>query len=148
MNRFTAPTLPSDRPDIQKASALNVSAHFMVARDGTVYSLMPETTMGRHVIGLNYSSIGIENVGGERNIDNLTPAQLKSNIELIAYLTEKYKSINYLIGHDEYTHFEEHPLWLEKDKHYRTVKYDPGEDFMHKLRSSFPALKPSPRLKP
>lgn len=147
MNRFTDATLPSDRPDIQKASALNVSAHFMVARDGTIYALMPETFMARHVIGLNYSSIGIENVGGEGNKDNLTPAQFKANIELIAYLTDKYKSIKYLIGHHEYTCFDKHPLWLEKDSNYRTVKYDPGETFISKLRSAFAELAPAPKVK-
>lgn len=147
MNRFVEPTLPSDRPDIQKASALNVSAHFMVARDGTIYALMPETMMARHVIGLNYSSIGIENVGGEGSIDNLTPAQLKSNIELISYLADKYKSIEYLIGHHEYTYFDKHPLWLEKDTNYRTIKYDPGETFINKLRSVFTHLKPAPKAK-
>ena len=32
-----------------------------VDRDGTICRLMPETWMARHVIGLNYSAIGIEN---------------------------------------------------------------------------------------
>jgi N-acetylmuramoyl-L-alanine amidase len=138
--RFINPTLSSDRPDIQKASALNVSAHFMVKRDGTIYRLMDETSMARHIIGLNYSSIGIENVGGEKNIDNLTSAQLEANIELIDYLTHKYRTIKYLIGHFEYTNFTEHPLWLEKDKSYRTKKYDPGEIFTDRLQKRFKNL--------
>jgi len=132
--RFTEPVLPSDRPDIQKASALNVSAHFMVTRDGTVYRLMDETTMARHIIGLNYSSIGIENVGGQNNKENLTDRQLDANKELIHYLKTKYPSIEYLIGHFEYTNFVNHALWLEKDKNYRTQKYDPGDMFMNRLR--------------
>ena len=41
------------REYVQKTSALNVSAHFLVDQDGTIYQLMPETTMARHVIGLN-----------------------------------------------------------------------------------------------
>lgn len=146
--RFVEPTLPSDRPDIQKASALNVSTHFMVDRDGTIYRLMPETLMGRHIIGLNYSAIGIENVGGEQNIDNLTQAQLKANIALIKYLQQRHPALEYLIGHHEYTDFTEHPLWLEKDEHYRTTKYDPGEAFMHKLRKHFPTLKSATKEMP
>jgi beta-N-acetylhexosaminidase len=142
--RFIKPKLPSDRPDIQAASALNVSAHFMVKRDGTIYRLMDETTMARHIIGLNYTAIGIENVGGQNNKANLTPAQLKANIALIQYLKEKYKTIDYLIGHYEYTHFIEHPLWLEKDPNYRTVKYDPSPVFMQALRQRFPHLKVAP----
>ena len=142
--RFVQASLPSDRPDIQAASALNVSAHFMVKRDGTIYRLMNETTMARHIIGLNYSSIGIENVGGQNNKANLTPAQLKANVELIKYLTKKYRSIDYLIGHFEYTRFVNHPLWLEKDPNYRTLKYDPSPAFMHSLRQTFPRLKVAP----
>jgi hypothetical protein len=52
---------------------------------------------------------------------------------LIQYLAGKY-DIEYLIGHSEYTRFEGHELWLEKDKEYRTLKTDPGEDFMRKVR--------------
>lgn len=141
IQRFEKTRLPSDRPYIQKASALNVSTHFMVDRDGTIYRLMDENLMARHVIGLNYSSIGIENVGGKDNKENLTQAQLRANISLIRYLEEKYPSIQYLIGHHEYTDFEGDPLWLEKDKNYKTVKYDPGERFISKIRKSFPSLK-------
>lgn len=139
-HRFSDTKLPQDRAQIQKASSLNVSTHFMIDRDGTIYQLMPETRMGRHVIGLNYSAIGIENVGGKDNIDNLTPEQLQANIDLIEYLHNKHPSISTLIGHHEYTQCTTSPLWLEHDKNYRTVKYDPGEPFMHKLRLHFPNL--------
>ena len=52
-----------------------------------------------------------------------------------AYLKEKYKTIEYLIGHYEYTLFEDHTLWLEKDKTYRTTKTDPGLEFMTSIRN-------------
>jgi len=139
--RLDAEVLLSDRKYIQKASNLNVSAHFLVDRDGTIYSLMNETDMARHVIGLNYSSIGIENVGGQIKQDNLTVTQLESNIKLIDYLKNKYKTIEYLIGHYEYTNFVNNKLFLEKDKKYRTKKSDPGVKFMESLRKSFPNLK-------
>ena len=133
--RFYPQKLLSDRKDIASASALNVSAHFLVARNGTIYQLMPDNWMARHVIGLNYSSIGIENVGGSGNRkDDLTSAQRKSNVKLIRYLRNKYHSIKYLIGHHEYRQMESTSLWLEKDKGYRTVKSDPGKAFMAKLR--------------
>ena len=129
---FHDPKLPSWRPDIENASSLNVSSHFLVDQDGRIYRLMPETIMGRHVIGLNHTAIGIENVGGTED-KPLTEAQLQSNIALVKYLAHKY-DIEYLIGHYEYTNFEGHPLWLEKDEGYRTEKTDPGEDFMRKVR--------------
>ncbi len=131
---FNNPTLPNWRPALENVSGLNVSSHFLVDRDGTIYRLMPETTMARHVIGLNHCAIGIENVGGGKDLP-LTKAQLKSNIYLVEYLASKY-DIEYVIGHQEYTQFEGHPLWLEVDDGYRTTKTDPGMDFMEKVRKA------------
>jgi beta-N-acetylhexosaminidase len=139
--RLQPQKLLTDRKDIAKASLLNVSAQFLVARDGTIFRLMPENWMARHVIGLNYSSIGVENVGGKGNkIDDLTPAQRKSNIALVKYLKAKYPSIEYLIGHHEYRQMESTSLWLEKDKGYRTVKSDPGRKFMSDIRRATKSL--------
>lgn len=133
--RLNGEDLYSDRGDIASASALNVSAHFLVARDGTITQLMPDNWMARHVIGLNYSSIGIENVGGEGNSkDDLTEAQLEANIKLVKYLKAKYPTIEHLIGHHEYREMENTPLWLEKDDGYRTIKADPGDRFMNAVR--------------
>jgi len=141
-NRLKPEKLLTDRKDIAKASALNVSSQFMVDRDGTIYRLMPENWMARHVIGLNYSSIGIENIGGKGNkAEDLTPAQLRSNIALVRYLKAKYPTIQYLIGHYEYRQMEHTSLWLEKDKGYRTVKNDPGKKFMRDVRKNVKDLK-------
>lgn len=128
---FNPSKLPG-RPDLANASTLNVSSQFLVDRDGTIYRLMPETTMARHVIGLNHAAIGIENVGGTDDLP-LTKAQIKSNVWLVNYLSKKYP-IEYLIGHYEYTNFEGHELWRESDTNYRTEKTDPGVDFMNAVR--------------
>ncbi len=119
---------------VADAGNLNVSAHFLVDRDGTVYRLMKETWMARHVIGLNYCSIGVENVGGAGGVDNMTPRQIEANANLVRYLVKKYPSIKYLIGHYEYTRMEHTPFWMEKDSTYRTVKTDPSEAFMQAVR--------------
>ena len=142
---FDPATLPNWRPDIENVSGLNVSSQFMVDRDGTIYGLMPETNMARHVIGLNHCAIGVENIGGTKELP-LTKAQLKANIWLVEYISNKYP-IEYLIGHYEYTNFVNHPLWLEKDETYRTVKTDPGKDFMEKVRKATKNLnfKPVPK---
>ena len=135
--RLQPQKLFSDRKDIAKASALNVSSQFLIDRDGTIYRLMPENWMARHVIGLNYYSIGVENVGGEGNKkDDLTPAQLKANIALVRYLKEKYPTISHMIGHHEYRKMENTEFWLELDKGYRTKKSDPGDVFMSKVREA------------
>ncbi len=133
--RFKKEKLYSDRKDIASAGALNVSAHFLVARDGKITQLMPDNWMARHVIGLNYSAIGIENIGGEGNSkEDLTDAQIIANIALIRYLKDKYPDIEYLIGHHEYRDMESNPLWLEKDAEYRTIKADPGKRFISSVR--------------
>ena len=137
-NTFNPSTLSNTRADIKSAGALNVSAQFLVDVDGTIYRLMPETTMARHVIGLNHCAIGIENVGPGAN-GKLTPAQLESNVILINYLQKKYP-IKFVIGHYEYQDFVGHPLWLEKDVGYRTEKVDPGIEFMEALRKQIGRL--------
>ena len=136
---FNKPTLPNWRPDINNVSGLNVSSQFLVDQDGTIYSLMPETTMARHVIGLNHCAIGIENVGGAEDMP-LTQEQIDANIWLVEYLANKY-DIDYLIGHYEYTYFEGHELWLEKDDGYRTQKTDPGKEFLNTVKDATKHLK-------
>jgi N-acetyl-anhydromuramyl-L-alanine amidase AmpD len=131
---FKDSKLPNWRPDIANASALNVSAQFLIDQDGNIFRLLPETTMARHVIGLNHCAIGIENVGGTEETP-LTKKQLKANIKLIKLLKGKYIDIEYVIGHLEYTNFENHDLWLEKDDGYRTEKTDPGVDFINTIRT-------------
>jgi N-acetyl-anhydromuramyl-L-alanine amidase AmpD len=113
---------------------LNVSSHFLVDRDGSIYQLMPETWMARHVIGLNHYAIGIENIGGEEGRDNLTQEQARSNAFLICYLRKKYPSIIHIIGHNEYFNYKNTPLWLEKDPNYYTDKIDPGPTFVKKVK--------------
>lgn len=144
LSRFTSQTLPSDRPDINNGGAVNVSAHFMVERDGTIHQLMPLDFMARHVIGLNYNSIGIENVGGQNSKDNLTKEQLKANIELVKELKKRFSTIEYVVGHYEYRCFEADELWLEVDKKYRTHKDDPSKRFMSELRANLSGFNGAP----
>lgn len=141
---FASERLLTDRADIQSGGAVNVSAHFMVERDGTVHQLMPLDFMARHVIGLNYNSIGIENVGGENSKDNLTQEQLIANLELVKELKRRFSTIEYLIGHYEYRCFENSSLWLEVDENYRTEKDDPSVRFMNKLRENLSGFKGAP----
>ena len=142
---FYESKLPSSRTGIQNASALNVSVPYLIDRDGTIYQLMPDTLLGRHVIGLNHTAIGIENVGdGDQH--PLTEEQYEANQGLIRYLAEKY-DIRYVIGHHEYQRFRDHPLWLETDPNYLTEKCDPGDAFMERLHSDLSDLdlEPLPR---
>lgn len=137
-NAFNTSKLPDgDRKDIASVSSLNTSSQFLIDRDGTIYRLMPENYFARHVIGLNYCAIGVENVGS-RDFP-LTPEQLAANEALVRYLTAKYP-IKYLIGHYEYSRFKNTPLWKETNPNYLTGKDDPGKDFMEKVREDLKDL--------
>ena len=136
---FEPSTLPNARAGIKGASSLNVSSQYMVDRDGTIYHLLPDTIMARHTIGLNHCAIGIENVGGTKDLP-LTDAQLKANVKLVKELSKRH-DIQYLIGHHEYQLFRGHELWKETDPNYLTTKSDPGDAFMNALRIQVKDLK-------
>jgi N-acetylmuramoyl-L-alanine amidase len=135
---FNRTTL-AGRKYLKAAGALNVSAHFLVDRDGTIYRLLPETRFARHVIGLNHLAIGVENVGDGRRYP-LTRAQLRANVALVRYLASRFR-ITHLIGHHEYRRMERHEYFRERDPRYRTVKRDPGARFMRLVRSRVRDLK-------
>ncbi|RZJ19828.1 MAG: N-acetylmuramoyl-L-alanine amidase [Acinetobacter sp.] len=136
-NAFNKSILPSSRKAIASASSLNVSSHYLVDRDGSIYQLLPDTTFARHVIGLNYCAIGIENIGSDNY--PLTKAQLLTNEKLVRYLAAKYK-IQYLIGHYEHTLFKNTSLWRETNPYYHSDKIDPGKTFMKNIREELQDL--------
>lgn len=123
-----------NRTTFNSGSELNVSAHYLIDRDGAIYQLMPDRWMANHIFGLNYFAIGIENVGGAASKDDLTVAQIEANAALIRFLIYKYPRIEYLIGHHEYPVFFEHPLFIEKTQRKPPVKIDPGTKFMREVR--------------
>lgn len=143
-NAFNPATLPAARDGLRSSGSLNVSSQFVIDRDGTIYQLMPETTMARHTIGLNYTAIGIENIADGDTLP-MTEAQLLANTKLITYLGKKYP-IEYVLGHGEYGRFRGTPWWKETDPNYFTQKNDPDQPFMERLRSALTelSLKPLP----
>jgi hypothetical protein len=141
---FNPSELPAARDGIRAGGNLNVSSQFVIDRDGTVYQLMPETTMARHTIGLNYTAIGIENIADGNSLP-MTEAQLQANTKLITYLAGKYP-IEYVLGHSEYHRFRDTDWWKETDANYFTEKNDPDIAFMNRLRRNLSelTLKPLP----
>jgi len=128
-----ASTMLGGRPELVGAGAVNVSAHFVVERDGSILRLLPDTTVARHVIGLNHLSIGIENVGGGDELP-LTDAQVQADAALVRVLVAEHP-ITHLIGHHEYRQMERHAYFQEADPSYRTSKRDPGSAFMAEVRA-------------
>lgn len=129
---FSRPRIEAARTLQARAGTANVSAHFLVDRDGTVVRLMPETRMARHCIGLNHVSIGVENVGSASR--PLTDAQVEANALLVRHLAGRFP-ITHLIGHGEARRMEGTPLWRERDPRYRNRKGDPGDGFMRRVRA-------------
>lgn len=115
---------------------LNVASQFLVGRDGTIYRLAPETSLCRHAIGYNWCAIGIENVGGSGDTENLTEAQLEANIRLIRYLHQKYPTIGYVFGHYQQVAARASGLYRENVPGYHSIKADPGQWFMRGLREN------------
>lgn len=136
-NTFNPVLLPG-RPELRKASALNVSSQYVIDRNGAIYQFLPDTVFARHTIGLNYCAIGIENIGGDKS--PLTDKQLAANEALIRHLKSKYP-IDFVIGHHEYKIFRKTKYWKETDPNYFTIKSDPGDIFMKKLRGNLTDLK-------
>ncbi len=136
LNYFKSDSLDSSRKNIIKQSALNVGVHYVVDKDGSIYNLLPDSIMGRHLIGFNHIAIGIENVG--KDSTDLTTMQIESNLRLVKHLTEKYPSIQYLIGHFEYDNINyphyTHLMALDPD-YMPYKKSDPGMVFMLELRN-------------
>jgi N-acetyl-anhydromuramyl-L-alanine amidase AmpD len=134
---FKLEKLPAGRTDIAGHGDVNVSVHYVIARDGTIYRLQPEEVVARHVIGLNWCSLGIELVAA--NEKQLTDAQTAFCAQLVAWIASRYPSVEYLIGHQEYARKDlpHHALYRELDLTYTlTKKIDPGVTFMRRLRST------------
>jgi hypothetical protein len=115
------PVLREEREKLISKSydRVNVSAHFMVDRDGAIYSLMPENYMARHAIGVNHLSIAIENVG--MNLDGPTREQVDSNLKLVRYLMNKYNiRPDNIYSHSSTGTLREKrsPLFVELDENY------------------------------
>lgn len=123
-----------------EGGSLNVSSQFLVGRDGTIYQLAPETMLCRHAIGLNWCSIGIENVGGTKGNEDLTTAQLQANIKLITYLHKKHPTITNVLGHYQQVYAKNTNLWQENMPDYYADKIDPGPIFMQSLRLALSPL--------
>lgn len=136
--RFFKPAVldPVLRSDIKAGGDVNVSTHYLVDRDGTLYQLASENLCCRHVIGFNYTAIAIENVGSDAK--DLTEAQCRSNAALVTRIMARHPSIEYLIGHSEYrdSHLPHFKLFKENDPSYRlTDKTDPGAPFLACVRT-------------
>lgn len=136
---FDNAEIEASRPELRRAGKVNVSSHYVVDRDGTIYRLQPDTRFARHCIGLNHLAIGIENVGDGKKWP-LTAAQVTANVALVRELAATH-AISHLLGHHEVMGFRDHAYYVERDPAYRNSKPDPGAAFMAKVRAELADLR-------
>jgi beta-N-acetylhexosaminidase len=95
-------TFASDAPDAELHERPGTCAHFVIDRDGTIYQLVPLSTICRHTVGLNWTAIGIEHVGTSDAGILRDPRQLAASLRLTLWLMARYGiSLPNVIGHAE-----------------------------------------------
>jgi beta-N-acetylhexosaminidase len=95
-------TFAQDVPDVQYHALPQTCAHFVIDPSGTIYQLVPLDIMCRQVVGLDYTAIGIENVGlSDRQVIG-DAAQYHAGLELTRWLRCKFNlPVKNVIGHNE-----------------------------------------------
>jgi N-acetylmuramoyl-L-alanine amidase len=95
-------TFASDAPDGELGELPGTCAHFVIDRDGTIYQLVPLSTICRHTVGLNWTAIGIEHVGTSDASILRNPPQLDASLRLTLWLMSRYRiALPNVIGHAE-----------------------------------------------
>ncbi|MGZ4385038.1 MAG: peptidoglycan recognition protein family protein [Gaiellaceae bacterium] len=95
-------TFAGDRPDPELHELPGDCTHFVVDTDGTIYQLVPLGIMCRHTVGLNYTSVGFEDVATSDQQVLSNPRQLRASLALTLWLMQRYGiSLANVIGHNE-----------------------------------------------
>jgi len=95
-------TFANDVPDVTYHELPQVCSHFVVDRDGRIYQLVPLDIMCRQVVGLNYTAIGIENVGFSDAEVMSDAAQFDASLALTRWLRCRFHiPVSGVIGHNE-----------------------------------------------
>jgi beta-N-acetylhexosaminidase len=109
-------TFAGDHSDPELHELPGDCAHFVIDTDGTIYQLVPLTTICRHTVGLNYTAIGVEMVGMSDAEILHNPRQLAASLHLAAWLMQRYGiQLGDVIGHNESVtspfHHERYAAW-------------------------------------
>jgi beta-N-acetylhexosaminidase len=95
-------TFARDARDVELGELPGICSHFVVDTDGTIYQLVPLTTMCRHTVGLNWTAIGVEHVGTSDAAILGNPRQLAASQRLAVWLMARYGiQLRNVIGHNE-----------------------------------------------
>ena len=95
----TEGSLASTLAEFQKADGRQVSAHYVIDRNGDIYQMVSDSDRSNHCMGANQNSIGIEHVGIET--DPLAAQQAAASAALIRWLLQQYQiPRTNIFGHD------------------------------------------------
>jgi beta-N-acetylhexosaminidase len=91
-------------------------AHFLIDTDGTIRQLAGLGVRCRHVVGINYTSIGIEHVGTNSAMVLGNRRQMRASLALTVWLMARFHvNVGNVIGHGEALqspyHHELYPDW-------------------------------------
>jgi N-acetyl-anhydromuramyl-L-alanine amidase AmpD len=122
----------------------HVSVHFLIAKDGTIYQLMPLNRRCNGAYGVNHRALSIELVASTESDLLSRPYQVFQSFCLARYLMQRYDiKLDKVVGHYEVGQgVTRVPEYLDLfDPYYPTryppsdMRYDPGETYMRWLRS-------------
>jgi hypothetical protein len=95
----TEAPLDSTIAEFKSSSGRQVSAHYVIDRNGDIYQMVADSDRANHCRGANQNSIGIEHVG--KDSDSVAAAQAKSSAALVRWLLEQYSiARTNVYGHD------------------------------------------------
>lgn len=95
-------TFAPDTPDSEFHELPNTCAHFLVEPNGRIDQLVALSLRCRHTTGLNWTAIGIENVGFSDQAILNNPAQIAASLRLTQWLRCRYAiALKNVIGHNE-----------------------------------------------
>jgi N-acetylmuramoyl-L-alanine amidase len=119
-------TFADNVPDVQFHALPQVCAHFVIDTNGTSYQRVPLNIMCRQVVGLDYTAIGIENVGLSDQQVIGDAAQYRAGLQLTRWLRCRYHlPVSHVIGHNESL---SSPYYLEHVAAWRGLTH---QDFDH-----------------
>jgi beta-N-acetylhexosaminidase len=95
-------TFAPDLPDSEFGELPNTCAHFLVERSGKIDQLVPVTLRCRHTVGLNWTAIGIENIGFSDLEIIKNRKEFDASLALTRWLRCTYGiALKNVIGHNE-----------------------------------------------
>ncbi len=133
-DRFRSPDSPYEKEKLLSIFIeYEVSAHYLILRDGEILNLVPETMKAWHAgpsimpepdnrTGVNDFSVGIELAGSE--IDSFSEEQYRSLNSLLNNVCRRH-NIRSITGHEDIAGERAVSLKLRKEK-----KIDPGPQFI------------------